>query len=175
MKLIYLTQGKASLVDDDVYEKIGNLKWCAIRCSKSENFYAYKRINNKNVSMHQYILGSPGGITDHINGDTLDNRKENLRIVTVQQNAFNRKKRKGNSSSSYKGVGKYATGKTEYWIASVYKNGELFHISHHDTEEGAALKYNEQALIAFGEYARINVINLPRKELSETARNLASG
>lgn len=69
-------------------------KWCA---SKSAyGFYAKrsKKINGhyRSVYLHREIAGCPKGKqVDHINGDTLDNRRENLRIVDQQKNLSNRK------------------------------------------------------------------------------------
>ncbi len=58
----------------------------------------------KSVLLHQYILGENINIIDHINHNTLDNRKENLRIITKSDNATNRKSKNKNNTSGYRNV-----------------------------------------------------------------------
>lgn len=103
MKKIPLTQGQVALVDDADYEWVSQWRWYAhwSRCTKS--FYAERTIRFANgkqttIGMHRALLGlEPGDKrqADHINHDTLDHRRENLRIVTSQQNRFNQRDSKG--------------------------------------------------------------------------------
>jgi hypothetical protein len=91
MKEIALTgkigSGKFVIVDDDDYEELNKYKWSMMRSRKTD--YA-RRL--KNVLMHRLISGaSDGFVVDHINGNGLDNRKENLRVCTVSQNSKNNK------------------------------------------------------------------------------------
>lgn len=66
---------------------------------------------DKNYYLHQWILNKePNLDIDHINGNVLDNRKSNLRLVTRSQNLFNRQKRK-NSTQKLKGVQLLPSGK----------------------------------------------------------------
>jgi hypothetical protein len=90
MKEILLTQGKVALVDDDDFIKVSSGTWCAQRAKTT--FYAHGHIphRKKIISMHRFIMGDPEGKEiDHINGNGLDNRKENLRIVSHQENMIN--------------------------------------------------------------------------------------
>jgi hypothetical protein len=108
MKKIYLSgkngKDKFVLVDDDDYEKLSRYKWCwskgyALR-SYSEN---KKRIY---VFMHRQILGlnySDKILVDHINFDRLDNRKENLRLCSVSENARHQNKHKDCNFSFWNG------------------------------------------------------------------------
>ena len=110
MKKITLTQGKEAIVDDDDYEMLMEYKWCAQK--RITGIFYVARSTPKDSSgkqkilllMHREITNAPKGMeVDHINGNPLDNRKENLRICTNQQNAMNRGKRSDNTSG-YKGV-----------------------------------------------------------------------
>lgn len=66
--------------------------------------YARARINKKNIFMHRFVMNcQEGDIVDHINGNKLDNRKENLRIATSFTNAQNKVKKEG-LTSEYMGV-----------------------------------------------------------------------
>jgi len=102
MKQIPLTQEKIALIDDKDYELVSSYKWYAHKCD--EQFYArtniYKEGKRTLLSMHQLLTGWK--LTDHINGNGLDNRRENLRACTTEQNGRNSKSRVG--ISSYKGV-----------------------------------------------------------------------
>lgn len=97
MPEVQLTKGKIAIVDSDDIEKVNQYKWHVALCGK--DYYAKGYITRtKPIHMSRLIMGLlPGDKrqVDHINHDTLDNRKENLRIVTLQQNCQNRKNVKG--------------------------------------------------------------------------------
>lgn len=105
--------------------------------------------------MHRLIMGFPVNMeVDHINGDTLDNRRCNLRICTHAENMANRKIHRDNTSG-YRGV--YWSKERNMWRVQIYINGKK--IDRYDkTLKGAALKYNELALKYRGKDARINII-----------------
>jgi hypothetical protein len=105
--------------------------------------------------MHQLILGTidkKGIIIDHINGDGLDNRKENLRICTHSQNHFNSNKYLI-TSSIYKGVTKVENGK---WIAHLSINKKHIYIGIYKRETDAAVAYDNAARKYFKDFARVN-------------------
>lgn len=112
----------------------------------------------KRLMMHNLILPPPPGyVVDHINGNGLDNRRSNLRLATIQQNACNTPvyKCKG-KTSKYKGVSYDPINKK--WKAAIQVDGHYKTLSRHPTEDEAALAYNEAAKVAYGEFARLNVI-----------------
>jgi hypothetical protein len=149
MKEIQLTRGKVSLVDNDIYDKVGKYKWWC-----SHDGYAWRRINGKPTPLHRYILNAQDGqIVDHINRDKLDNRRVNLRFCTVGQNACNSKMRKDNTSG-YRGV--CYVKRTGKWIAYVFDNRKQINIGFYDTPEIAAKAYDHEAHIQYGEFAQLN-------------------
>ena len=102
MKEIKLTQGKVALVDDRDYEALNCFKWYVTNPIKTRSYAVRSQQISPNVReklrMHRVILQTPHGLlTDHINGNGLDNRRENLRIVTSSQNSMNRRLSKGNT------------------------------------------------------------------------------
>lgn len=107
--------------------------------------------------MHRLILSAgEGDIVDHINGDGLDNRRSNLRIVTTQQNAFNQKHHGG--SSRHKGVSYRSD--TGTWRAYITMDGVRRYLGNFASEDDAALAYNNEAARLFGEYAKLNAASM---------------
>ena len=99
MQTVLLTKNQMVLIDDDDFEKIKYYSWYASYNTKLRGYYAMTRIKNKTIYMHRLIMGFPDNLDiDHINKNTLDNRKENLRVVTTRQNNFNQSIGKGNTS-----------------------------------------------------------------------------
>jgi hypothetical protein len=95
MKTIPLPKGKVALVSDEDYERVAAFKWCASLESRGTKWYAIRRVtvNGKAVKirMHRFVMGLPPGgedgrVVDHLNHDSLDNRRENLEIVTQEEN-----------------------------------------------------------------------------------------
>lgn len=96
-KKIKLNNKQTAIVDDLYYDLINKYKW---KIFKSKNFdITFAIIDNKNkrslVFMHHLILQPlPGFYIDHINDNGLDNRLENLKLVTHRENQFNKKRLK---------------------------------------------------------------------------------
>lgn len=105
------------------------------------------------------VMNAPEGMcVDHINRNTLDNRKVNLRICTGSENGRNSKSKTG-STSRYKGV--HVKARTKYskiWIARIGHDGNQIYLGSFTKEEDAAIAYNKKAKELFGEYALLNVI-----------------
>jgi hypothetical protein len=88
---------------------------------------------------------------DHINGNTLDNQRHNLRACSNKENMRNRGMASHNSSG-FKGVS-WLEGK---WSAYIGENGKKIHLGLFKTREDAARRYNKEALKRFGEFAKLN-------------------
>lgn len=146
---IPLTQGKVALVDDEDYAFLMQWKWY-YNCG-----YA-KRGARGRITMHGTIMPSPDGTApDHRNGNGIDNRRDNLRPATPQQNMWNRKAVTG-SKSKYKGVDWYAASGT--WRAYIKINGKQKHLGCYREEQDAARAYNIAAKKYHGEFARLNPV-----------------
>jgi len=95
MKVIELTQGYICVVSNEDYRILNKYSWYISRSAGNKRKlgepYAATMINGKKTYMHRLIMGLPKKkIVDHINNQTLDNRRENLRIITQKQNMRNR-------------------------------------------------------------------------------------
>ena len=164
MKEIPLTQNKTAFIDDSDYELIASHKWRIEKVNKTygNTYYACrttpKSSNNKRgfEYMHWLIMGKPkkGFETDHIDGNGLNNRRSNLRIVTTAQNSMNAKKA-ANKSSVYKGVSFHK--RMNKWIAYIRINKKLKTLGYFSSEISAAMEYNKYAKELFGQFANLNV------------------
>lgn len=159
MKEIELTQGKVALVDDEDYEYLSQFKWCAHK--NGNTWYAtrlvYENGNKSSITMHRAITQvAKGMVVDHINHNGLDNRKENLRTCTKAENSRNRIKGFTTKSSKYKGV--YFYKPRNKWKARIITKREYKYLGLHQTEEAAALAYNQAAKELHGEFALLNEV-----------------
>ena len=159
---VELTQGKFMLVDTDDLEIATTRKWSALymKSGKLGNFYAAAFDNTKHkglILFSRFLLDAQTGAqVDHVNGDTLDNRRSNLRLVSRAQNQQNRIKHTA-GSSKYKGV--HATGNNKNpWQARITVKGKTKYLGSYKTEVEAAHAYNYGAVENFGKYARINIL-----------------
>ena len=108
------------------------------------------------VHLARLLMQPPEGLqVDHINGDTLDNRRMNLRICTPAENRRNSVRGDG----KFKGVAQC----TRYtWMAYITKDGARFHLGTFTAPEKAAAAYNGAAIVLHGRFANLNVIPLGR-------------
>lgn len=137
---IALTQGKIAVVDAADYEELSKWNWFACLNPTSGHYYAKRNlfIDGKmtTLPMHTAIIGaSPGRVPDHIDGDTLNNRRSNLRAATPTESCINRRIFK-NNKTGFRGVshahhgGKFA--------AKIRINKILIHLGYFDTAEEAS-------------------------------------
>jgi AP2 domain/HNH endonuclease len=141
-------------VDASRYELVRGYRWCAIK--GRHTFYAVANVRkatgtHTTLRMHQLLL--PAKEVDHANGCGLDNRLENLRPATRNQNSANQKKPCTNQSG-YKGVSWRKD--VRKWRARIGVNGKLLHLGFFDDPTEAARAYDAAALKHFGQFARLN-------------------
>lgn len=156
-RLITLTRGLYTIVDESDYIWLMQWKWHA-RKRYGGGFVACRMgpmVDSKwsSINMHDLIRCPPNGKTaDHENRVSLDNRRDNLRDATCQQQVFNRGKVR-TSKQPYKGVRKTPSGR---WSASIKFNGKSTYLGLRDTAELAAEMYDSAAREMFGEFAYLN-------------------
>lgn len=147
MKVITLTQNKVTIVDDENYEQLNRFKWVAHKRDKT--FYAVRHPfgeGDKLIYMHREIIGIPKNMeTDHINGDGLDNRKENLRIVTKRQNQQNQKNRIKQKSSVFPGVCWHPA--SQKWMTRIQIRGIRKHLGIFENEIDAYTVYRVAEMV----------------------------
>ena len=154
---IYLSEGLWTILDQQDYYRFAAFKW---EISGNDNkFYAVRNImadssRTTSVRLHRLIMDCPSHlVVDHINGDSLDNRRANLRLATQSQNCCNKKKRK-NTSSIFMGVC-FEKAKNK-WCARIRHSGKRIFLGRFDSEIDAAKAYDQAAKKYHGEFARLN-------------------
>lgn len=140
-------------VDNSDFEYLNQFIWY-IRGLNYAGRVEWKNNISKTILMHREIMkAKPGELLDHVNKDTLDNRKKNLRFCSRSTNAMNCKIHKHNTSG-YKGVSKF----NNKWRAYIVKNNKQIYIGLFESKEKAAKAYNKKAKELFKEFASINKI-----------------
>jgi hypothetical protein len=149
-----LPSGVLTLVSAEDFSRVSALAWFARREGRSIYVMHSPGVKATKVRLHRFVMGARrGDIVDHINGDTLDNRRDNLRFVTPRQSAQNRGPHAG-SLSSFVGVTLHrATGR---WQAQICSGGVCRYLGLFNDEREAALAYDAAAHETYGEFARLN-------------------
>ena len=150
-----------ALVSDEDFDNVSKFKWT--QHQKREKFYAETSHNNTILSLHHHIIGKPAQnlVVDHINGNSLDNTRPNLRFATYAQNSQNRNtKREGY-------IGIYFSEEKQHW--RVYCGGN--YLGSFRDENEAALQYDKCAFIIFGEHAKTNGL-IQFEEVTETLNDV---
>lgn len=171
------------IIDTEDWDKVKEHRWCVTGNDRHRYPYAMTNIPHPDGGWHHYtwhgreerrrrriglqlhhaIMGKPpkGLFVDHINHNGLDNRKENLRFVTLAQNQQNGRSNR-NSTSAYKGVSWHERDKR--WRAQIAHEGKGMYIGYFTCEHEAALAYNKKAKELFGEHALLNEVNNARAQ-----------
>ena len=165
-KNIQLTKGYVAIIDDEDFERVSKIKWHVHTVNdplKPPYASGYLKKPYRLVLLHRFIMNPPKDLQiDHINGNSLDNRKSNLRVCTANQNKANHKKHR-NSKSRFIGVCPNSGGDKRKdgtrWINKKHPWKAVcrhFVIGTFKTEEEAARAYDVKAREFHGEFARTN-------------------
>lgn len=163
-RTIPLTRGYVAIVDDEDYEELSRWKWNA-HAQQDGIIYARRSVHVPNktrksrsvcigITMHRQVLRLPVGDKrrgDHIDGNTLDNRKQNLRIATVRQNAWNHRT-PVNSTSGVCGV--YWNKRERRWVAQIKAPDKNIYLGQRKNFDDAVALRREAEEKYFGEYVR---------------------
>ena len=159
MKKIELTRGLVTQMDDNDFEWLLAWEWRAHK-QKDGNAYAM----SGRILMHRLLVNAElGQYVDHIDGDGLNNQRDNLRLCSHLQNCRNRKKCVREpvlpGYSHYAGVSSRSRWHKEpkwVWMAGIYINGKYKLLGTFENELDAAKAYDNAALEFFGEFANLN-------------------
>ena len=162
---IPLTRGKFAIVDPEDYPRLAKHKWQLAKSPTGSYAVRWQRNPNKTtrkrIWMHRQVIHIPGHLLcDHINRNSLDNRKANLRPATVSQNLCNRPKTKSKTRSKYKGLEWDRTQRK--WKARIQINNRKIYLGSFTSEIDAARAYDRAAMKYHREFANLN---FPQKKI----------
>jgi HNH endonuclease len=149
IRLVPLTKGLVVIVDADRYEWVMQWNW-HVAYNRFGN-YAGRRGRDGEpdlVLLHRQLAGEPFGEVDHVNGDRLDCRIQNLRACTQGQNRMNREPRSDNKSG-HAGVCRVGN----KWRPRIQINGKETSLGLCDTKEQAIARRVYAELVHYGEFA----------------------
>lgn len=147
------------IIDDEDYPLIS--KYHLTITKRKKNIYVMCACKNEYKLLHRVLLNMKERkqVIDHINGNGLDNRKDNLRICTQGRNVQNQQinaRKTDTSSSKYKGV--CFDKRRKKWAAYITVNYKHKYLGRFETELEAAYSYNNAAIEYFGEFSKINEV-----------------
>jgi hypothetical protein len=156
---ITLSQGKVAVVDDADFDWLNQWKWFALKSAQSDHWCAARNTSRKSskkrvLYMHRLIAGlefGDGREVDHINLDSLDNCRSNLRVTDRTGNMRNRRRRRTNRSG-FKGVSFFK--RDGNWKSRIVVDGKEIWLGYFSTPEAAHAAYCEAAKQYHGEFAR---------------------
>lgn len=146
-------------IDNEDYSSFKKFRWFLHKDGYAYRYEYDRRIsNNSCILMHRQIMSAnkfPGFEIDHINGNRIDNRKSNLRVVKRSHNNQNSKIRRDNKSG-FRGV--WFDEKTKKWCSSIKLEDKRIWLGRHETPYQAAIAYNQMASKLYGLHAKLNII-----------------
>lgn len=158
-------RGKYIALISDEDADLAKLNWKA-SMSPSKILYAIRQVaaqnerKQTNLRLHRIIMERVLGRElvqdediDHVNGNGLDNRRENLRLATRSENCANRGKQ-SNNKSGYKGV--HWNNEKQKWVAFIGFKRKKFYLGQYDTPEEAYEAYCEKAIELHGKFVRLS-------------------
>jgi hypothetical protein len=148
---ISLPRGLSALIDKDDAGRVGQFTWSVIR-TPAGSYYAVGTLAIRGVLLHRFLLNAPPRlVVDHINHNTLDNRRSNLRLCSHGQNLQNSKIYK-NNTSGFRGV--FRDG--HRWVVQIAINKRRVTVGRFSDKETAARAYDAAAIKHYGEFAAVN-------------------
>ncbi len=150
-----LTQGKVAVIDALDAETVSEYNWHAKQNGK--RLYAFARTVGPSgkvhdIQMHRLLMGEPDNMDiDHVDGDGLNNRRNNLRLATKSENGRNRGANVTNTSG-FKGVSWHkAAGR---WLAQITVKRKNKYLGLYNTPEEAHAAYCDASKKYHGEFGR---------------------
>lgn len=155
MKAVSLTRGLVAFVSDEDWDAVSQHRWHAHPMSRSRGgHYAATRIGKKTTYMHRFILKPGAGqIVDHVDGDGLNNTRQNIRLANYSGNSANRTTK---NKHGLRGVNVHRRKVTVPFRAEVTAVGCRWVGPYRANPIQAAIDYDRKIVELLGEFARPN-------------------
>ena len=145
---------RIAVVDDEDADIARAFAWRSLEPHAGYQYVVAKDSTGSTVYLHRLVArATRGTCVDHIDGDTLNNRRANLRVCTHAENMRNRR-RSHASKFPYKGISQRRPGGP--FRAVIRCNGRVFRFGPFKTAKDAAIAYDEAAIRLHGDFARLN-------------------
>lgn len=159
--LIDVGKRHLAAVDKDDVERVGAHRWYLSVGGHGKKFYAETMIDGRKVKMHRLIMNArPGETVEHLKGDGMDNRRQNLRVIRAMQQSTRWGKRHAVGV-----VPRYLKGhqrNSPVYEAWIQNDGRNRYLGRFKTKEEAALAYDREAIRRYGPAARTNIVGLEK-------------
>lgn len=173
-KTFQTTNGFTVTVDDSDYEAVVRHEWGAHKPPNSRSYYVtrreYDRVAKKTrwISLHRQLMNAPPERwVDHWDGDTLNNRRSNLRYCTNSQNQCNQQVRV-DSKTGFRGVDHVPS--SPFYRAHIKIDGKKRYLGQFATAREAALAFDNAARSLHGDFARLNLPDIHEQPTRITSR-----
>lgn len=162
MKTLQLSQNKEAFIDDEDFERVSKFKWTYQRahigldknCEYAFTTTGGSHKTRKRIYLHRFISNAPKGkLVDHINGNGLDNRKDNIRFASHSQNQANVKPKTNKMYSNLKGVSFYK--QCNKWMSTITVSGKRIYLGVFTTDVAAHEAYKNASIKHFGEFSLV--------------------
>lgn len=151
MKKVELTKNKVATVDDCDFKKVSKFNWY---CQETLSNRFYARRTTDGLYLHTFLMGNfKNKVIDHINGNSLDNTRDNLRFCDFVENLHNKKVYK-NNKTGLKGIFR----DRNRWRARITVEKRKISIGSYASKNEAALAYDHAAKHYFGNFALTNFV-----------------
>lgn len=153
-----LSTGGVSKIDASDFDALSRHKWRKSKFGRG-NPYVIRSTGGRVLLLHRELVGAgPGQIVDHINRDTLDNRRENLRLCTIAENSRNTVALPRHNTSGFRGVCRMR----QRWAAMIKVAGRQVFLGTFVAPEDAARAYDKAAALYHGDFATLNFGGTPQ-------------
>ena len=148
--------GLYALIDEADFELVSQYQW---HPKPQPGGLVYAAMGKDSVRMHRLLMTPPAGfVVDHVNGNGLDNRRENLRICTISQNTRHSRGVQPNNTSGFIGVSWHQ--RAAKWCAQICYRREKIYLGVFDSAIDAAIARDAAAVRLHGEFAKLNFPDL---------------
>lgn len=143
---LYDNKGEAFTVSAEDFARVWPLRW-----RTDSTGYLRTEVDGRPVRLHRFLLDAGKLLVDHIDCNTRNNTRGNLRLATKSQNACNSRKHR-DGKSGYKGVTWDRV--RGQWLARISVNGRRHHLGYYDTPEAAHVAYSQASAGVHGDFGR---------------------